>query len=83
MMTARPARFLEIAERGELRPGWFADIVLFDPARIIDHATYDDPHRYAEGVSHVIVNGVAVIDGGKLTGAKPGRPLRRQGWERR
>jgi N-acyl-D-amino-acid deacylase len=53
----------------------FADVVVFDPATITDHATFEKPHQYATGVKHVFVNGVQVIKGGEHTGAKPGRAL--------
>jgi len=63
-----------------LRRGMMADVVVFDPAKIQDHATYDKPHQYSTGVSHVLVNGVAVLAGGEHTGAKPGRFVRGPGW---
>jgi N-acyl-D-amino-acid deacylase len=55
----------------------WADVTVFDPGRIVDHGTYDDPHQYATGVSTVLVNGSVVIEGGDHTGALPGRVLRR------
>ena len=58
-LTLFPAENLKIKERGALRPGWFADIAVFDPAKIQDHATYDKPHQYATGVRHLFVNGEA------------------------
>jgi len=61
-----------------LREGAWADVTVFDPARIAERATYDDPHQYAVGVSTVVVNGEVVVDGGDHTGALPGRVLRRQ-----
>ena len=67
--------------RGRLARGYFADVVVFDPARIRDHATYDDPHRYASGVRHVLVNGVPVLLDGEHTGALPGRVVRGPGWD--
>jgi N-acyl-D-aspartate/D-glutamate deacylase len=76
-MTGTAARALGLVDRGVLRPGAWADVVVFDPARVADCATYDDPHRYATGVSTVLVNGAVVIDGGDHTGALPGRVLRR------
>lgn len=76
-MTSLPAGNLGIEKRGFLRPGYFADVVVFDPATIQDHATFDKPMQYATGVSEVIVNGVEVIKGGEHTGAKPGRVVRR------
>jgi N-acyl-D-amino-acid deacylase len=75
--TGGAARALGLADRGLLRPGFRADVTVFDPARIADQSTYSDPHRYATGVSTVIVNGDVVIDGGDHTGALPGRVLRR------
>lgn len=79
-LTSLPADTLGLTDRGRLRPGGFADIVVFDPATMRDHATYGDPHRYATGVAHVWVNGVAVVRDGAHTGAKPGRALRGSGW---
>ena len=75
--TGGAARALGLADRGLLRRGFRADVTVFDPARIADQSTYPDPHRYATGVSTVIVNGDVVIDGGDHTGALPGRVLRR------
>jgi N-acyl-D-amino-acid deacylase len=75
-MTSMPARRLGLADRGVLSPGARADVVAFDPARVQDLATYDDPHRYATGIEHVLVNGRVVIDRGEHTGALPGRVLR-------
>ena len=76
-MTSLPARRMRLPDRGLLRPGMAADLVVFDPARVIDHATYADPSRYPEGIDVVIVNGKVVLDEGKLTSERPGRPLRR------
>jgi len=75
-MTSAPALKLGIRDRGFLRQGVWADIVIFNPATIADTATYLDPYRYPVGVEHVIVNGVTVIREGEHTGALPGRPLR-------
>jgi N-acyl-D-aspartate/D-glutamate deacylase len=75
--TGAAAAALGLTDRGVLRPGGWADIAVFDPDRIADRATYDEPHRYAVGVSTVVVNGDIVIDGGDHTGALPGRVLRR------
>lgn len=75
-MSALPADNLGLADRGRLVSGAFADIVVFDPATIADHATFEDPHRYASGVRHVLVNGVPVVRDSALTGATPGRRLR-------
>jgi N-acyl-D-amino-acid deacylase len=74
-MTGLPADRLGLADRGVLRAGARADVVAFDAARIIDRATYEEPHRYAAGVSHVLVNGRVVVEGGEHTGALPGRVL--------
>jgi N-acyl-D-amino-acid deacylase len=75
-MTSAPAARLGLRDRGQLRDGWVADLVAFDPSRIRAHATYDEPRRPSEGIEHVLVNGVAVVDGGRPTGARPGRALR-------
>ncbi|MBV9596299.1 MAG: D-aminoacylase [Chloroflexi bacterium] len=76
-LSALPASNLGLARRGVLQPGAFADVVVFDPATIQDHATYDRPHQYATGVSHVFVNGAHVLRDGEHTGAQPGRVVRR------
>jgi len=80
-LTSLPAGNLGIARRGAVKPGFFADIVVFDPARIADHATFEKPHRYATGVVHVFVNGVQTLAGGEHTGAKAGRVVRGPGWK--
>jgi N-acyl-D-amino-acid deacylase len=72
-LTSLPATNLKIQRRGLLKEGYFADIVIFDPATIQDHATFDNPHQYATGVSHVFVNGVLAVKDGEHTGATPGR----------
>jgi N-acyl-D-amino-acid deacylase len=74
--TGAAAAALGLADRGVLREGCWADVAVFDPARISDPATYDDPHRYALGVSTVVVNGEVVVEGGDHTGALPGHRLR-------
>lgn len=79
-LTSMPAQNLRLRERGELRPGYFADVVVFDPARIADRATYAEPHQFAVGVEHVAVNGQLVLRDGRLTGARPGRAVRGPGW---
>jgi N-acyl-D-amino-acid deacylase len=79
-LTAFPAENLKIKDRGRLAPDFFADVVVFDPATIQDHATFEDPHRYATGVIHVWVNGTQVLEDGEHTGAKPGRVVRGPGW---
>jgi N-acyl-D-amino-acid deacylase len=80
-LTSLPARNLRLKDRGELRPGAFADLALFDPARIADRATWAQPHQFAAGVEHVIVNGQPVLRDGRLTGARPGRVVRGPGWK--
>ncbi|MDP2136490.1 MAG: D-aminoacylase [Candidatus Didemnitutus sp.] len=75
-MTSLPAAVFRFTERGELREGYWADLVVFDPARVTDPSTYREPHRYADGVPWVIVNGVPVVQHGQHTGAKPGAVLR-------
>ncbi|MEX0929371.1 MAG: amidohydrolase family protein, partial [Balneolales bacterium] len=76
-MTALPADNLRIKNRGSLKLGYQADIVIFDPATIQDNATYENPHQYATGVDHVFVNGIQVLDNGRHTGAMPGQVVRR------
>lgn len=76
-MTSLPASNLGIDRRGSLKPGYFADITVFDPATIQDHATFEKPRQLATGVSEVFVNGVEVIHNGEHTGAKPGRVVKR------
>jgi N-acyl-D-amino-acid deacylase len=77
-MTSMPARRVGIRDRGMLQPGFKADVVIFDPATVVDRATFEKPHQYAEGFSYVVVNGVLVIDDGKMTGERPGAVLRRK-----
>src|SRR5205814_7930264 len=79
-LTSLPANNLRLQRRGLLEPGYFADVVVFDPERIQDHATYDDPHRYATGVEHVAVNGALALRDGEHTGARPGRVVRGPLW---
>ena len=74
-LSGLPATNLGLDHRGLLKEGMFADVVVFDPAAITDHATFEKPHQYATGVKHVFVNGVQVIKDGEHTGAKPGRAL--------
>jgi N-acyl-D-amino-acid deacylase len=78
-MTSIPARRFGFVRRGVLREGQIADIVIFDPNKVIDKATWTDPHRYPEGIPHVIVNGRAVIENGEHTGRLPGKVLRKSG----
>jgi N-acyl-D-amino-acid deacylase len=74
-LSGLPATNLGLDHRGFLKEGMFADVVVFDPATITDHATFEKPHQYATGMKHVFVNGVQVIKEGEHTGAKPGRAL--------
>jgi N-acyl-D-amino-acid deacylase len=78
-LAALPAANLGLADRGVLRRGAFADLVVFDPATVADRATYDNPHQYAVGMRHVLVNGVPVLRDGEHTGATPGRALKGPG----
>lgn len=78
-LSGLPAANLELTDRGFLREGMFADVVAFDPATIADRATFEQPHQYAVGMKHVIVNGVAVLLNGEHTNARPGRALRGAG----
>lgn len=80
-LTTLPAGNLKIKKRGSLTPGYFADVVVFDPATIQDHATFESPQQYATGVQHVFVNGEQVLKDGEHTGAKPGRVVRGPGAE--
>ena len=75
-MTQMPADRIGLADRGRIEEGAFADISVFDPEAIIDTATFENPHQYAEGVHHVFVNGVAAMIDGEMTGKRPGRVLR-------
>lgn len=79
-LTSLPASNLGIRQRGSLKPGFYGDVVVFDPATIQDHATYDKPDQLATGVDDVFVNGVQVLKDGVHTGAKPGRVVRGPGW---
>jgi N-acyl-D-amino-acid deacylase len=79
-MTSAVADRLSLRDRGQLREGFYADIVVFDPATIIDNATFTKPHQVSTGMQTVLVNGVRVWDNGKHTGAKPGRALRGPGY---
>ena len=82
-MTTLPADNLRVKERGSLQPGYFADVVVFDPEEIQDHATYENPHQYSIGVVHVWINGTQVLEDGEHTGATPGRVVRGPGWKRK
>jgi N-acyl-D-amino-acid deacylase len=74
-MTSFPAARLGITDRGLLRPGMKADIAIFDPARVRDTATFEQPHQYAEGFAYVLVNGTVIVEGNDMTAARPGRVL--------
>ena len=80
--TSRPASRLGIADRGLLRPGFKADVTIFNPDTIRDRSTFEDPTHYSEGVVHVFVNGQAVVAGGQITAARPGEPIRGPGYKR-
>lgn len=80
-LTSLPAANMKISKRGLLKPGYFADVVIFDPNTIIDHATYSNPHQYSTGISDVFVNGKQVLRNGEHTGAKPGRVVRGPGYK--
>ena len=79
-LSGLPARNLKLRDRGQLKTGHFADIAIFDPARISDHATYADPHQYSTGMVHVLVNGEQVLADGEHTGRLPGQVVRGPGW---
>jgi N-acyl-D-amino-acid deacylase len=79
-LTSLPAGNLGIDDRGQLGEGYFADVVVFDPAEIADRATYENPHQYSVGMVHVFVNGIQVLAGGEHTDARPGRVVRGPGW---
>ncbi|HRK52552.1 MAG TPA: D-aminoacylase [Cyclobacteriaceae bacterium] len=80
-LTSLPASNLKIKKRGTLTPGYYADVVAFDPEKIQDHATFEQPHQYSTGMVHVFVNGEQVLADGEHTGAKPGRVVRGPGWK--
>ncbi|HEY6167044.1 MAG TPA: D-aminoacylase [Verrucomicrobiae bacterium] len=80
-LTSLPALNLKLDRRGMLKPGYFADVVIFDPAKIQDRATFEQPHQFATGVRDVFVNGVQVLKDGEHTGAKPGQVVRGPGWK--
>jgi len=79
-LTSLPAENLKLRRRGRLAPGYYADVVVFDPAKVQDHATFEKPHQYSTGVVHVFVNGTQVLRDGEHTGATPGRVVRGPGW---
>ena len=76
-MTGLPARVFGLTERGVVREGAFADLVVFDPERIIDRGTFENPNQYPDGIAHVFVNGTQIVRDGAHTGARPGQALRR------
>jgi len=78
--SALPAQRMRLTDRGVLKQGMWADVVVFNPETVRDVATYDDPNRLSEGMEYVLINGVPVIEGGKMTGALPGRVLRGAGY---
>ena len=82
-LTSLPAGNLKVSRRGSLTPGYFADVVVFDPAKIQDHATFENPHQYSTGMVHVFVNGTQVLKDGDHTGARPGRVVRGPGWKKK
>jgi N-acyl-D-amino-acid deacylase len=75
-MSSYPATTFRFQDRGQVREGFWADLVVFDPETVRDRATYTEPHQYPEGIPHVVVNGVVVLRDGQLTGARPGVVLR-------
>jgi N-acyl-D-amino-acid deacylase len=79
-LTSLPARNLKLRHRGALKTEYYADIVIFDPDAIQDHATYEEPHQLATGVVHVFINGIQVLRDGEHTGKSPGRVVRGPGW---
>ncbi len=81
-LAALPAHNMRIDRRGELKQGFYADVVVFDPDKIQDHATFVEPHQYATGMIHVFVNGQQVLKDGEHTGATPGRAVRGPGWKK-
>jgi N-acyl-D-amino-acid deacylase len=78
-LTSQPAKVLRIEKRGSLAPGYFADVAIFDPTKVEDLATYEEPHQYSTGMVHVLVNGVPVLKDGVHTGATPGRVVKGPG----
>jgi len=75
-MTGQPAARLGLADRGVLRDGAFADVVVFDADSVIDRATFEQPHQYPAGIGYVLVNGKVAVDGGRFVGVRAGRVLR-------
>jgi N-acyl-D-amino-acid deacylase len=81
-LSKLPATNLKLQKRGELKQGHYADIVIFDPRTVQDHATYEKPLQYATGISDVLVNGIQVIKNGEHTGASPGRFIKGPGYKK-
>ncbi len=79
-LTSLPARSLKLRGRGALMEGYFADVVVFDPKTVQDHATFEKPHQLATGVRDVVINGELVLENGEHTGSTPGRVVRGPGW---
>jgi N-acyl-D-amino-acid deacylase len=82
-LTSLPASNLKIKKRGSIQAGYFADLAIFDPTKIADHATFENPHQYSTGMVQVFVNGTQVLENGEHTNAKPGRVVRGPGWKNR
>jgi N-acyl-D-amino-acid deacylase len=80
-LAALPAQNLKLVKRGMLKTGYYADLAIFNPAQIKDHATFEKPHQFSTGMVHVVVNGVPVLENGNHTGAKPGRFVRGAGYK--
>jgi N-acyl-D-aspartate/D-glutamate deacylase len=80
-MTSLPAQILRLQDRGQVHPGFVADLAIFDPDAVRATNSFERPRSYAEGVHYTIVNGTVVIDGGEHTGARPGRPLLGHGYK--
>jgi dihydroorotase/N-acyl-D-amino-acid deacylase len=78
--SALPAQRMRLTDRGVLKEGMWADVVVFDPATVRDVATFENPNQLSEGMEYVLVNGVPVIDGGKMTGKLSGKVLRGAGY---
>ena len=81
-LTSLPATNLKIKKRGLLKPGYFADLAIFNAATVQDYATFEKPHQYSTGMVHVFVNGVQVLENGEHTNARPGRFVRGPGWKK-
>jgi N-acyl-D-amino-acid deacylase len=81
-LTSLPASNLKIQKRGALKSGYFGDVAIFDPTKIADHATFENPHQYSTGMVHVFVNGTQVLENGEHTNARPGRVVRGPGWKK-